>query len=397
MTVLPPTPTPTVPRRPWADRLPPPIVMMGVPFDQVDTRAALEIIGEMIASRRPHLLATANVDFLAQVQEDTTLRRILVDADLVVCDGTPLVWMSRLLGDPLPERVAGSDLVPLLLDMAQARGYRVFFLGGRNEVVALAEEKIRARWPGLQIAGFYSPPFAPLEAMDHEDICRRVRETRADLLFVSFGCPKQEKWLAMNYRSAGVPVAMGVGATIDFLAGAVKRAPMWMRRTGLEWFYRAAQEPKRLAGRYWKDIRIVGPGLLRQLLTMRGKKTPPRTAPGSPPPDLPPQPPPPAVLRLPARLDALSARDAALWTAAETAAGTLIADASATSFIDSTGTGKLVRLARQARERKGAFILAGVTPEVLGTLDLMKLRDFFMIAPDMDSALALESRMNATA
>lgn len=369
--------------------------MMGVPFDQVDTAGALEVISEMIASRRPHLLATANVDFLAQVQEDETLRRILVDADLVVCDGTPLVWMSKMLGDPLPERVAGSDLVPLLLDLAQARGYRVYFLGGRDEVVALAEEKIRARWPGLDIAGFYSPPFAPLEKMDHEDICRRIREARADLLFVSFGCPKQEKWLALNYKSAGVPVSIGVGATIDFLAGAVKRAPVWMRRTGLEWFYRVAQEPKRLAGRYWKDIRIVGPGLLRQVLTMRGKKQRVALPADDSASQEPLPPPPPNILQLPARLDALAARDAALWIAAESAAGTLIADASATTFLDSTGTGKLVRLARQARERKGAFILAGVRPEVLQTLDLMKLRDFFTLAPDMETALALESRMNA--
>ena len=204
--------------RPWAHRLPPPIVMMGVPFDQVDTPTTLGIIGEMIASRRPRLLATANVDFLAQVQEDETLRRILVEADLIVCDGTPLVWMSRLLGDPLPGRVAGSDLVPLLLDMAQAQGYRVFFLGGKDEVVAVAEDRIRQRWPRLQIAGMYSPPFAPLDKMDHADICHRIREACTDILFVSFGCPKQEKWLAMNYKEAGVPVSIGVGATIDFLA-----------------------------------------------------------------------------------------------------------------------------------------------------------------------------------
>ncbi|MFN9026467.1 MAG: WecB/TagA/CpsF family glycosyltransferase, partial [Akkermansiaceae bacterium] len=142
----------------------------------------MEIIGEMIASRTPHLLATANVDFLAQVQSDDILRRILVDADLIVCDGTPLIWMSRLLGDPLPERIAGSDLVPLLLDFAQKKGHRVFFLGGRDEVVAVAEEKIRERWPDLQIAGMYSPPFAPMDRMDHAGICRRIREANADML-----------------------------------------------------------------------------------------------------------------------------------------------------------------------------------------------------------------------
>lgn len=364
--------------------------MMGVPFDQVSTTQTLEIISEMIASGRPHLLATANVDFLAQVQEDEALRRILLEADLIVCDGTPLIWMSKWLGDRLPERVAGSDLVPLLLDLAAARGYRVFFLGGRDEVVAVAETKIKERWPALQIAGIYSPPFAPLAQMDHADICRRVRETKADMLFVSFGCPKQEKWLAMNFQAAGVPVAIGVGATIDFLAGAVKRAPVWMRRTGTEWIFRILQEPRRLAGRYWKDIRIVGPGLLRQLVTM-GSRGNQGQAP--PPPPAPRQDaitaaaPQPAVITLPERLDALAARDAGIWPAMEGAS--IILDASATTFIDSTGTGRIVRLARTARERGGQCILAGASPVVLKSLDLMKLRAVFTEAPDLATALTL--------
>lgn len=424
------------PVRPWSHRLAAPIVMMGVPFDQVTTPQALEIIGEMIDSRRPHMLATANVDFLAQVQEDVSLRSILLGTDLVVCDGTPLLWMSRLLGSPLPERVAGSDLVPLLLDLASARGHRVYFLGGREEVLETARAKIRERWPALRIAGMYSPPFAPLEKMDHADIRRRIQEARADILLVSFGCPKQEKWLAMNYQETGVPVAIGVGATIDFLAGTMKRAPVWMRKAGLEWVFRALQEPRRLMRRYWYDIRIVVPGLARQILTMRGRQeTPPLPGPrgvsynsvsasakvpgpgaaaealsGWPPLVKPLEPSPPTaaatspatpsaspsvpmeclILTLPPRLDALSARDASLWTGmdANTAAW-IIADASATKFIDSTGTGKLIRLARTARERGGRVILAGATQEVTGPLALMKLRGFFEEAPDLESALAL--------
>lgn len=382
----------TVPQRPWAHRLPPPIVMMGVPLDQLNTAQALEIVSEMIASRTPHLLATANVDFLAQVQSDETLRRILVDADLILCDGTPLVWMSKWLGDPLPERLAGSDLVPLLLDLAQENGHRVFFLGGRDEVVAVAEDKIKERWPLLQIAGMYSPPFAPMDQMDHAGICQRIRESRADMLFVSFGCPKQEKWLALNFRDAGVPVAIGVGATIDFLAGAVKRAPVWMRKTGLEWFFRVAQEPKRLAHRYWTDICVVGPGLLRQLLKMGPRnQAPQKTNPSQPPlkSDIPPapRPAPPPVVVLPERLDALSARDASLWPTE--AIHTLILDARQTVFLDSTGTGKLVRFARASREQGGLCILMGATSNVLSTLDLMKLRNLFTEAATLEEALAI--------
>lgn len=418
------TPTAPPPIRPWSHRLASPIVMMGVPFDQVTTPQALEIIGEMIESGRPHMLATANVDFLAQVQEDESLRAILLATDLVVCDGTPLLWMSRILGSPLPERVAGSDLVPLLLDLASLKGHRVYFLGGREEVLETAEAKIRERWPALQIAGMYSPPFAPLDKMDHADIRRRIKEARADILLVSFGCPKQEKWLSLNYKEAGVPVAIGVGATIDFLAGTMKRAPVWMRKAGMEWVFRALQEPKRLMRRYWNDIRIVVPGLIRQILTMRGRKElPAAAAPASlvlndpllpaavpsaaetvldgPPlvPHLEPETSTPAgaaagtmecmILTLPARLDALSARDSSLWTGMESNnAAWIIADASATTFIDSTGTGKLIRLARTARERGGRVILAGATNDVTGPLALMKLRGFFEEAPDLDSALA---------
>src|SRR5581483_6098581 len=132
-------------------------------------------------------------------------------------------------------RVAGSDLVPLLLKVAAEKGYRAYFLGGAPESTQRAVERLQRQFPELQIAGHYSPKFAPLLEMDHDDICRRVREARADFLFVAFGCPKQEKWIAMHYRSLGVPVVVGVGATIDFLAGTVKRAPRWMQEAGLEW------------------------------------------------------------------------------------------------------------------------------------------------------------------
>lgn len=366
--------------------------MMGVPLDQLTSAQALEIIGEMIASRTPHLLATANVDFLAQVQGDETLRRILVDADLILCDGTPLIWMSKWLGDPLPERLAGSDMVPLLLDLAQEKGHRVFFLGGRDEVVAVAEDKIKERWPGLQIAGMYSPPFAPMDKMDHAGICTRIRESKTDMLLVSFGCPKQEKWLAMNFRDAGVPVAIGVGATIDFLAGAVKRAPVWMRKTGLEWFFRVAQEPKRLARRYWTDICVVGPGLLKQLLKMgQQNQTPPRAVSDtSPDPARETDPSSPPVIVLPERLDALSARNAELWPTIENR--TLILDASGTTFLDSTGTGKLVRFARASREHGGQCILMGASPAVLSTLELMKLRNLFTEVATLDEALAIAAQ-----
>jgi len=243
------------------------IRLMGVPFDRVTMDGAVKRIGEMIADGSPHYLATANVDFLVQARSDTELKNILNEADLVVCDGTPLVWLSRLLRRALPERVAGSDLVPRLLEEAERNDWSVYFLGGQEEVREQAVRKVRRSHPGLRVAGSYSPPFAPLDAMDHDGITARIREAKPDLLLVSFGCPKQEKWIARNFEAAGAPVSVGVGATIDFLAGSVKRAPRWMQVAGMEWVFRLAQEPRRLLKRYATDLLVFGIGVIREILT----------------------------------------------------------------------------------------------------------------------------------
>ena len=251
--------------------------IMDVPFDPVTMPQTLDRIDAMVASREPHYIATANVDFLVQARSDEGLRTILNRADLVVCDGTPLVWLSRLMGRALPERVAGSDLVPALLATAERRGWRVFFLGGQQKVLEQAIGKVGIKHPKLRIVGAFSPPFAPLDQMDHEGICTSIRATKPDILLVSFGCPKQEKWIARNYQAAGVPVCIGMGATIDFLAGSMKRAPRWMQISGLEWVFRLAQEPKRLLKRYAVDLVVFGLGAIREL-TRRlplSKATPP--------------------------------------------------------------------------------------------------------------------------
>ncbi|HZV33790.1 MAG TPA: WecB/TagA/CpsF family glycosyltransferase [Verrucomicrobiae bacterium] len=246
----------------------PAIAILGVPFDPVTMTEAIAIIGRMVASRRPHYVVTANVDFLAQARGDIELRRILMDAHLVLCDGTPVVWASRLLGNPLPERVAGADLVPQLIRIASEKNLRLFFLGGTPESMERAMAKVKTTHPKLQIDG-YSPPFNHLLEMDHDEIKRRIAQARPDILFVCFGCPKQEKWIAMHYQSLGVPVAIGVGGTIDFLAGQLKRAPVWMQRSGTEWVFRLLQEPRRLFRRYARDLWLFGALLLAQWWAMQ--------------------------------------------------------------------------------------------------------------------------------
>jgi N-acetylglucosaminyldiphosphoundecaprenol N-acetyl-beta-D-mannosaminyltransferase len=241
-----------------------PVPILGVPLDPLTISEALARIAEMVASGEPHYVVTPNVDILVQGRRNPELHRILCEADLVLCDGQPLVWASRLLGNALPERVAGSDLTPRLIAQAERLGHRIFLLGASPEANAQAAARLRKNYPRLELVGGFSPPYGPIEKMDHDEIVCRVRAAEPDILFVSFGCPKQEQWIAGHYRELGVPVCLGVGATIDFLAGRVRRAPVWMRRCGMEWSYRLLQEPRRLFRRYLKDFCCFGPDLLVQ-------------------------------------------------------------------------------------------------------------------------------------
>ncbi len=370
----------------------PPLAILGVPFDGVTTAETLAIVEAMIASRRPHYAATANVDFVVQALHDVELRRILADAHLVLCDGMPLVWASRWLGRPLPERVTGSDLVPRLLAEAEQRGWRVFFLGGTEASVRTAAEKTRARHPRLQLVGAYSPPFKPLLEMDHEDILRRIHEARPDLLLVAFGCPKQEKWINMHYRRAGVPLAIGVGATIDFLAGTMRRAPVWMQRTGTEWIFRLLQEPRRLAKRYGKDLVIFGREIGRQWWQLRpGGRAADSTAAAA----LTTDPAGGGVVKTGVRLDAaVVAEHFDAWKQA-VAAGPVVFDLAATGFVDSTGLGAWIRLRMLAREHGHGLALAGAGAAVRSALHLMRLEEFFSVVPDMAAARSLAATESA--
>lgn len=372
---------------------PPSIAILGIPFDNVTTAQTIEAIAEMVASRKPHYLATANVDFLLQARRDVELRRILLGADLVLCDGTPLVWASRLLGNPLPERVAGSDLVPLLIKIAEKKKYRIFFLGGTPESTASAVANLQKQHPDLLIAGHYSPPFTSLFEMNHDKIKRRIQQAKPDLLFVSFGCPKQEKWISMHYRTLGVPVCVGVGATIDFLAGKIKRAPRWMRKTGTEWVFRIAQEPRRLLRRYWNGLWWFSGAIAQQWWRMQlasrkkivarqtfppeGKQTWKR-------------------VKMAERLDVETVRrDGMLCEQALATSRHCLIDLSKVKFVDSTGIGLLIRLQKKARVTGQQLILLSPSHAVQSALKLMHLRDFFVIADNVAAARRISEASGA--
>lgn len=204
-------------------------------------------------------VCTVNPEFVMIAQRDVNFFNILNRADLCIPDGVGLLWAARWLGRRLPQRVTGSDGLPLIAERAAKAGWRLYLLGAAPGVAEKAADVLRGRYPGLQIAGTYAGSPAP----DEEDaIVQRVNASGADLLFVAYGAPEQDKWIARNLPRLQVKMAMGVGGAFDFIAGLVPRAPLWMRRLGLEWLYRLYLQPSRI-GRMTRLPRFVLAVLLR--------------------------------------------------------------------------------------------------------------------------------------
>jgi exopolysaccharide biosynthesis WecB/TagA/CpsF family protein len=218
-------------------------------------------------------VSTINLDFVVHAQSDPQIRTIFQRSDLNVADGTPVVWLGRLLGTRVPERVAGADLVPAFVGVAAEVGARVFLLGGEGGVAAEAAARLTARYPALVVAGTYDPPRASVEDMNNAEILARIEEARPDVLLVALGHPKQERWIDLNRDHLPVSVAIGVGCVLDLIAGRTQRAPRWMQKVGLEWAYRLVQEPRRLVGRYVTDAIWLVPIVATSL---RGRMIAPR-------------------------------------------------------------------------------------------------------------------------
>ena len=242
------------------------LALLGVPVSNVTMDEAIDYIDASIRRGGFHQFATANADFLKNAIKDPEMQHILFGCDLVMPDGMPLLWVSRLLNCPLRDRVCGVDMVPRLAELAVRRSYRIFLLGAKESVSRKAAENLHKMYPELEICGRYSPPNEPIEHMDHEGILCRIDAARPDILLVAFGNPKQEKWIAMHRDRLAVPACIGIGGSLDFIAGAVPRAPQWMRGVGLEWLYRCLQEPLRLTGRYVSDAVALAAHVPRQFV-----------------------------------------------------------------------------------------------------------------------------------
>jgi N-acetylglucosaminyldiphosphoundecaprenol N-acetyl-beta-D-mannosaminyltransferase len=221
--------------------------LFGLPVHAVTFAQASQFAVDAVAGRVPRCVLFVNAAKVVMAREDARLRDALGRADLVAVDGQPVVWASRLLHSPVPARVAGVDYMNEVLSLASRFGWRVFFLGSTDAILAEVEEHCRNELPGLVVAGRHHGYFPPTDDGRTADL---IRDARADVLFVALPSPRKEYWLGDYARRSGVPLAVAVGGSYEVLVGRVTRAPELWQRAGLEWFWRTLQEPRRLGRRY---------------------------------------------------------------------------------------------------------------------------------------------------
>lgn len=233
------------------------IKFMNIEVDNLTMNETLLAIDDLIQKKNNAYVVTPNVDHIVKLKKDARLQASYANADLILADGKPLVWVSRIYRKPIKEKVSGSDLFPNLCMHSAQKGYRMFFLGAKEGVALRAAARLKEMYPGLEVVDCYSPPMGfEKNPEELEKIFEKVHNAKPDILILALGCPKQE-YLAYELKDKmNVPITFCLGATLDFAAGNVKRAPRWMADAGLEWLFRIMQEPRRMFKRYiledWK-------------------------------------------------------------------------------------------------------------------------------------------------
>lgn len=234
------------------------IKFMNTEIDNLTMQQALEEIDRLIKEKKCAYVVTPNVDHIVQLETNKELQEVYANASLILTDGKPLLWIAKWYGTPIKEKISGSDLFPLLCKMSAKKNYTMFFLGAAEGVAAKAAENLSKRYKGLQVVGTYSPPYGfEKNQVEMEKIKTMIQEAAPDILIVGLGCPKQEKFMYHHCKTIGVPISLGLGASFDFEAGNIKRAPKWMADHGLEWLFRITQDPRRMAKRYLVDDRKI--------------------------------------------------------------------------------------------------------------------------------------------
>lgn len=235
-------------------------LLLNTYVNNVSMDETVQAIEGMIAANKKSYVVAINADVVMKIETDTYLKKVVDEADMVLVDGQPLVWISKWHKRPVKARISGSDLVPELCKVAAVKGYSIFIIGGADGIAEKAKKNLETKYSNINVVGTYAPPFGfEKDEIELEKINKIVSDVHPDLLIACFGCPKQEKWIYENYKKYDATVSICAGATVDFLAGNVKRAPKWMSNHGLEWLYRVTQDPRRLLKRYLvDDVKIIG-------------------------------------------------------------------------------------------------------------------------------------------
>lgn len=225
-------------------------------IDNVSLDEAIAHIENCIQNRIIGQVITPNVDQIVRIEWDDYFKKICKNCELLLVDGHPLMWTAKFYGKPFKEKICGADLVPLLCRVAANKGYSIFLLGAAPGVAQLAADNLKEDNPGLKVAGVYSPPLGfDNNPEEIKKINQILRDSKADMLFVGMGVPKQDIFIYENMKEYDIPMSFSIGGTIDFIAGKQKRAPKWMRKIGFEWFYRLLCDPRRMFKRYIIDDR----------------------------------------------------------------------------------------------------------------------------------------------
>jgi N-acetylglucosaminyldiphosphoundecaprenol N-acetyl-beta-D-mannosaminyltransferase len=352
------------------------VALFGLPITNVNMEQAIKRVDEYILSGVVHQIATANLDFARNALHDPYLHSIICDCSMVLPDGAPMLWASKMFGAPLQERVTGVDLVPALAKLAADRGYRVYFLGSSEESSSTAVKSLLKRFPKLNIVGRSCPPVATLPEMDNEKMLLEIHAARPNIIFIGFGNPKQEIWIHRHKDRLPPSVVIGIGGALDMIAGTLHRAPRWIQSLQMEWMYRMAQEPGRLMPRYLRDAKALLRHLPRGVMANRMQPFERRQR-GS------------AVeVVMGARVFATPGKigdraSALLLEEAKTAAAageTLVVDMSATLRIEAEGIGGLLDARRVMVDAGLSMWLAAISTPVVRVLQFSAVGELFGIA-----------------
>lgn len=369
-------------------------LLLGLPFHEISMGEALEACKHTLEAKTPQYFVTANVDFAAQAYKNEALRTILFHAKRVLCDGMPLVWVSKLLGGSINERVTGADLVPRLLALCAEAKQNVYFFGSDLNTLTQAKTILENRYKDLRIVGVEAPKIGTIDSWDNDRIITNIRQAKTDLLLVALGCPKQELWISQFHKATQASLSIGIGASLDFIAGKQIRAPKLFQSIGMEWLWRMLSNPRRLMGRYLRDSLFLFWVTFKQYQAMKHMAQTPiltskreerkltrifPTGLAATPSNTPTPTSDPIELSWQGRVERSNITTLDVPT---TFTGPIILELSAVTFIDSSGLGLLAKIARQAKNAHVPFCLLSPSNVVSRSIAAIRLEKELPSFPD---------------